>query len=244
MVFGRSRHGRYGGPRERSPGLIALFGLMMFFLLAGGIIAYYFIPNPDLLFARRNGQPISTEPVRIAFNEGELLVPRNLIARTKRRTPLGGVRQVDLQLPWPYVPRMPTKRPEEATSLDDHILMTFEPDDGSAAALQRFEKIYPHYFEGEPTQTQYKLTRYSFAAQSPYADLELFVGRLNTRPAFIRCDLKASSLGPILCERTIKITAKTTVRYRFSRSHLPQWKLIDATVTRLVRDMFHFSDQQ
>jgi len=54
-------------------------------------------------------------------------------------------------------------------------------------------------------------------------------------PAVIRCDLKASNLGPILCERELPVTGAITARVRFARTHLEDWQRIEGISTSVIQ---------
>jgi hypothetical protein len=53
-----------------------------------------------------------------------------------------------------------------------------------------------------------------------------------------RCDKKPSLLGPILCERTIRLSPGIRLRIRFARAHLEEWSQIEANVRLAMANMF------
>lgn len=223
--------------REGSLLVPVVMTLSVLVVLASAILAFYFFPSPELLLPRRDEAGSGQRLVHIALSDGELVVPVGAVARIKRRT-LGSVAQVDLQVPWPYdVKRLPDS-PEQARDLKDWIILTFEPRDKLIAPDERFAKIYKVYFDGEPLPGPAGLKRYRFKPNSPYADLELFVSSDPNQPALIRCDLKPSSLGPILCEARVPVSDATMMRYRFAQTHLDQWRQIDALSRALLVEFF------
>jgi len=211
--------------------------LSILVVLAGTILAYYFFPNSELLLHRQASPDSGRRSVRITLDDGELVVPYGIVARVKRRT-LGSVQQVDLQVPWPYdAARLPAS-PEQARDLSDWMILTFQAREKLLDPAERLEKIYKVYFAGPPTPGPGGLQRHAFAAASPYADIELFVSADPYQPALIRCDLKPSSLGPILCEARVPVSGATMMRYRFAQPHLAKWRWIDALARALLVEFF------
>jgi len=224
--------------RESSLLVPVVMTLSVLVVLASAILAFYFFPSPELLLPHHDEPGNGRRLVHIAMDDGELVVPAGVVARIKRRT-LGSVKKVDLQVPWPYdVNRLPNS-PEQARDLKDWVILTFEPRDKLIAPAERFQKIYKVYFDGEPVPGPAGLKRYRFKPNSPYADLELFVSSDPNQPALIRCDLKPSSLGPILCEARVPVSDATMMRYRFAETHLDQWRQIDALSRALLVEFFH-----
>jgi hypothetical protein len=227
-------------PRVRQGSLLVplIMTLSVLVVLASAILAFYFFPTPELLLPEQYDQNAGRRSVHIALDDGELVVPYSIVARIKRRT-LGSVQQVDLQVPWPYdAGRLPAS-PEEARDLRDWVILTFEPREKLLDPAERLKKIYKVYFAGPPTPGPDGLMRHAFAPTSPYADLELFVSGDANQPALIRCDLKPSSLGPILCEARVAVSQATMMRYRFAQQHLAEWRQIDAQARALLVEFFH-----
>ena len=223
--------------REGSLLVPLIMTLSVLVVLASAILAFYFFPSPELLMPMRGDRDSGNRQVRIALDDGELVVPYGIVARIDRRT-LGSVQQVDLQVPWPYdASKLPTS-PDEARDLADWIILTFEPRGKLIDPAERLRKIYKVYFAGPPTPGPGGLERYEFAANSPYADLELFVSNDPNQPALYRCDLKPSSLGPILCETRVPVSDAIMMRYRFAEPHLGEWRRIDALARALLLEYY------
>ncbi len=223
--------------RESSLLVPVVMTLSVLVVLASAILAFYFFPSPDLLIPHGGNADGGRHDVRIALDDGELVVPYGIVARIKRRT-LGSVEQVDLQVPWPYDAARLPQSPEQARNLSDWIILTFEPREKLIAPAERLEKIYKVYFDGPPSPAPGGLERYRFAPGSPYADLELFVSSDPHQPALIRCDLKPSSLGPTLCEARVPVSDVTMMRYRFAEPHLADWRQIDALARALMVEFY------
>ncbi|MDP9136883.1 MAG: hypothetical protein M3N38_01705, partial [Pseudomonadota bacterium] len=88
--------------RQRSLGVIGLLLLVAFMIASGTILAFYFLPNPDLLLASKGAaKPPGNRLVHLSFLESDFYVPQSILKRAKRRL-LGTVEQIDVQIPWPY----------------------------------------------------------------------------------------------------------------------------------------------
>lgn len=223
--------------REGSLLVPLIMTLSVLVVLASAILAFYFFPAPELLLRGKPDPHTAAHSVRIVLDDGELVVPSSLVARIKRRT-LGTVHQVDLQVPWPYNPARLPANAQEARDLSDWMILTFQAREKLLDPAERLEKIYKVYFAGPPTPGPGGLQRHAFAASSPYADLELFVSADPNQPALIRCDLKPSSLGPILCEARVPVSGATMMRYRFAQPHLAEWRQLDALARALLLEFF------
>jgi len=244
MIGGRMQPSWYEEPRnrmrERSVGVLVLLALASFVAVAGSIFAYYFLPNPDLLLGKGDNDPRTRKLTHIKLEDIELLIPSNLVARVKRRA-LGGVRQVDMEIPWPFDPNATIPPPEEVTDHTDQLILTFMPRTSELSFTERFDGIYRPYITHRPTKVEAGLSRYPFSTNSPYADIEYYVGKIGSTTLYIKCELRASSLGPKLCSNTIKVSPKTSLRYRFARNHLAQWRDIDHTARQLLLQLTHNS---
>lgn len=229
--------------RERSLLMPLIATLSLLVVLGGGILAFYFVPNPELLVRRGSDTIAGRRIVRLALEGGELVVPYGIVARVKRRT-LGSIVLVDLQVPWPYDPARLPASPEEARDLADWIILTFEPGLKLLDPPERLEKIYKVYFAGSPVPGPGGLRRHAFASDSPYADLELFVSPDDDGQVIIRCGLKPSSLGPILCEARVPVTEAMSMRYRFAQPHLDEWRQIDALARSLLAQFYRPAPRQ
>ena len=224
--------------RERSVGVIALVLLFGFVAIAGTIFAYYFLGDEDLLLGKAPDDPRNRKFLRVGIEDVELVIPSKLISRVKKPT-LRGVSKIDLEIPWPYDPSKEITPPEEVTDHANQIFLTFMPTPNEPTAAERFSGIYQPYIAAQPQQTSNGLYRYSFSTSSPYADIEYYAGRIGNSTIYIKCELRASSLGPQLCSNFLKVSPQTVLRYRFGRQHLSQWREIDKTARDLLHQMVH-----
>jgi hypothetical protein len=223
--------------REHSVGLFVFFSLAAFMIFSGSILAYYFIPGPDILFnAPGDDRRPHNRLIQISFAGEEFYVPASILKRVKRRM-FGSVEQIDVQIPWPYDHlAVISGTVRQTADIRDWVLITLVPKTNRQPPDARFDTIDHYYFAGPPVRHASGLWRYDYRADSPYGDLQLFVDKARPgRPAVIRCDLRASNLGPILCEREVMASGLITARIRFARTHLEDWQDIEKVAGSVVR---------
>ena len=193
--------------RQRSLGLIVLLFLGAFMLASGTILAFYFIPNPDLLLSSKGGEkPAGNRLVHLSFLGSDFYVPQSILKRAKRRM-LGTVEQIDVQIPWPYDHLAVISGTVELTGdIRNWVLLTFVPNPDRVPPDERVATSDRYYFAGPGEKDSSGLTRYDYKPRiRPTAICNSMFRK--ARPGsrrVIRCDLNASSLGPILCEREVQ----------------------------------------
>jgi hypothetical protein len=223
--------------RQRSLGVIGLLLLVAFMIASGIIFAFYFVPNPDLLLSSKDGEKApSNRLVHLSFLESDFYVPQSILKRAKRRM-LGTVDQIDVQIPWPYDHLAVISGKVQLTGdIREWVLLTFVPNPDRVPPDERVLTSDRYYFSGPGEKDRAGLLRYDFKPDSPYHDLQLYVHEDATGSRrVIRCDLKVSSLGPILCEREITVTEKITARIRFARTNLEDWQEIERVSQSVIR---------
>lgn len=235
------RHRPAYGPQERSVGRLALTFAGMLIVTAGFIVAWLFVADRDLLFSAPSAKSDPQQgPVmaRYRFDTAELMAPTRLVTRVDKRT-LGNVTKLDLLLPFPYQPGTIPTLPDTAAEFDNWLILTLDTGGhDELTPVERYGEIYPVYFDGEPEQVEGNLLQYRFREGSPYADLVLYVANAGGNQVVHRCDKKPSVLGPILCERTIRLSRDIRLRIRFARAHLEQWADIEGNVRLAMANMF------
>ena len=235
------RHRPAYGPQERSVGRLALTFAGMLIVTAGFIVAWLFVADRDLLFSAPSAKSDPQQgPVmaRYRFDTAELMAPTRLVTRVDKRT-LGNVTKLDLLLPFPYQPGTVPTLPDTAAEFDNWLILTLDTGGhDELTPVERYGEIYPFYFDGEPEQVEGNLLQYRFREGSPYADLVLYVANAGGNQVVHRCDKKPSVLGPILCERTIRLSPDIRLRIRFARAHLEQWADIEGNVRLAMANMF------
>lgn len=224
-------HERYRArqARQRSLGYLGLFVSVVFVTLLGMIIAFYFLPNPALLLGGDD------EPrgglVDVALEDMEFRLQEHHLERISRGL-LSGANQIDLRLPWPYDDR-PAPEVNSPGDVRDFILVSILPRSEQITPEERFEPIYQVYI-GSSGRDQSGLINHRFKPDAPYTDSELFVDQRTVPRAVMRCDLKPSVLGPVLCERITRLGDKLLVRIRFARTRLAEWQAIHETASAIV----------
>jgi hypothetical protein len=226
-------HERYRAKRarERSIGYLSLFVSAVFVTLAGMIIAFYFIPDPSLLFG--GNRSARDGLVDVAIEDMEFRLPARHLERIGHGL-LGGANQIDLRLPWPYEPKSLAAEPRSPEDVGAFVLVSILPRGDQITPEERFEPIYKVYF-AQSGRDESGLVNYRFKPDSPYADSELYVDETALPRAVVRCDLKASVLGPILCERITRIGDRLVLRVRFARTRLSEWRAIHDTASGIVQ---------
>ena len=218
--------------RERSLGILLLFACMVFFSLAGVVLAVYFVPNPSLLFGRpKIGSP-SERMIEATLEDAKFTMPETIVANIDKPL-LGKAKRIDLRLPWPFDRQQLNVVQALPTDMQNWVLITLEPREGRTGLEERVGPIYGVYLDPAESQ-EAGLTLKKFKLDSPYTDSELLVAPTSE---VIRCDRKPSVLGPIICERFLPITQGVMARVRFSRQRLGEWKDIDETAQILLKEL-------
>ncbi len=217
--------------RERSLGVVLLFAAMVFFSLAGVVLAIYFVPHPSLLFGRPKAGSPSAGVIVATLEDAKFTLPETIVANIDKPV-LGKTRRIDLQVPWPFDRQQLNIVHALPTDLQNWVLIALEPREGRTGLEERLAPIYSVYLDPVESQEAGLLLR-KFKADSPYTDSELLIAPTGE---IIRCDRKPSVLGPIICERFWPVTQGVMARVRFSRQRLSEWKDIDDTAQILLNE--------
>ncbi len=149
--------------RERSLAYLVLFVVMLFFGLAGTILAIMFVPHPSLLFSRGEVGQQSDAVVNVSLEDLSFNIPEPVIADVQK-TLLGRTTRIDLKWPWPLARQELTTIRELPSDINDWLVVTLEPREGRTGLEERFGPIYSNFFKPETAQEQ-GLTRYSFTEE-------------------------------------------------------------------------------
>ena len=217
--------------RERSLGILLLFAAMVFFSLAGMVLAVYFVPHPSLFFGRPEIGSPSDRVVVATLEDAQFTLPETIVASIDKPI-LGNAKRIELQLPWPFDRQQLNIVHALPTDLHNWVLITLEPRQGRTGLEERMAPIYSVYLDPAEDK-EAGLVLKKFKSDSPYTDSELLVAATGE---VIRCDKKPSVLGPIICERFLPVTQGVMARVRFSRQRLGEWKDIDETAQILLKE--------
>ncbi len=228
--------------KERSVTALVLILMVGLFSTAGGILAYYFLRNPDLLLDAKNRKiPLATKN-NIIVSSGQFIIADYLI-RKVTRTPLRKVAKISLNIPVNWKQSDEPIRFRSTSDLEDWILADIEKTTNTLPLKKWLDDIYRLYIAGPAISHSSGLLHYRFKPQSPYETIELFTDNLQNPSFFIKCELQSSSLGARLCERTLVITPQIQIRYRFARLKLGDWHQIHQTIQNLVKSSFRSNTQ-
>jgi hypothetical protein len=225
-------HERYRAERarQRSVTYLMLFVAAVFMTLAGMILAFYFVPDPKLLLGGnatdRSGRlDVVLEDTEFRFEERHLERVGGGLLRAAT--------QIDLRVPWPLEPDANAAGNRSPTDVQAFVLISLYPRGEHITPEERLEPIYSVYIEGSARDPS-GLVNHRFKPDSPYADSELFVDDRVAPRAVIRCDLKRSVLGPVLCERITRLGDRLLLRVRFARTRLEEWRAIHDAAAGIV----------
>lgn len=179
--------------------------------------------------------------------DGEMLaIPSNMIRFASERRS-GDARKLDVYLSWPNLEGYS----EEQRSLFNHagadnriIFATFEPRSMPRDMSQRLNPIYRLLIEepGEPVEAG--LVAHRFIEASGYGDERLIVDPTRFRAPFVARCLSGPEAATALasCERDIDVGANLSIRYRFPRALLADWRELDASMQAFAVQALQASD--
>jgi len=221
--------------RKRSVAVLLVLMVCGFFAVAGSIIAFYFLPNPDLLFGKSRTAGSADKLLHVEFVGDEFVMPEPVV-RSIKRSLTGNVRRIELRVPWPFsVESINQVAAEDLNKVSGSLFLTFEHNTKKLSALTHLDKILKRYFEGPPAPTASGLMRYTFKASSPYPNRELYIAALRGKQIIIQCEPDNGKRGPSLCERDLQINKSLLARYRFHRKYLSGWRQLEATAQELFK---------
>jgi hypothetical protein len=219
--------------RKRSLGVVLSLLVCGFIFVAGSILAFYFLPNPDLLFGEKRSAGSADKLIQVEFSGDEFVMPEPVV-RSIERSLTGKVRRIELRVPWPYSNEAVAQiEAEDLNKITRSLFLTFEHNIKRLPALTHLNKVLKRYFDGGPTSTESGLTRYQFKANSPYPESELYLAALRGKQFIIQCGPKGGKNGPSLCERDLQINKALLARYRFHRKYLGEWRQLEAKAQEL-----------
>lgn len=226
-----SHHNQYKlqRARERSLLYLVLFVALLFFGLAGTLLAILFIPHPSLLFSRGEVGQQTKATVNATIEDMSFVFPAPVVGDVEKSL-LNKTRRIDLKWPWPLARQELTTIRPPPSDINNWVIATLEPRGGRTSFDERLEPIYSNFFAGEPGNEQ-GLTLHHFKSDSPYGDSDLLV---SAKGKVIRCDKQESILGPIICERLVPLSPGVMLRLRFARKRAAEWEAIETAAVTLM----------
>ena len=204
--------------------LLAIVGVLA---LVTGPMAYMLWPKAVPLAPDAPSLPVIVG--NVTFN-----VPPAAVRVALQRRP-GAQARLDLMFLWPSLqPPAPATKETPATPPDigERIFVTIAAGDGTLAAAERLNVIYPRYTAGKPAAGADGLMTSAFRANTPYHGEDLFYDADAPERFVLRCTRKVRTTpGMCLHERRI---AGADVTVRFPRDWLSDWRAVATGIDRLI----------
>jgi len=222
---------------QHSGWLIPLGVALVILALCGMFLLYYLRPVSGTF--RDNRPTAAATRVALTVRGVSLSIPANYIETRGAR----GGGDMDVVPVFALLPDMrgysDTDRAAFASNAPDSAVLHLQikADTNSLDPASRFTRIYrPYMVDPQGTPGPFGLTRYEFRADSGYGRNDLFVGPdANHGTLLLLCERPAQDLPSPNCLAIDRpIAPNVNLAYRFKRSQLAQWRLIDNGVSRLV----------
>ncbi len=224
-----STSSHHGAPRllPRWP-LVALATVLLIaggVLVAGGLMGAFSRtpqPAPD--------RPVERVPVRTEVAGVAITVPRDLVRHEAQRRD-GPQPRLDLLFHWPTLEGrgLTGGVGEDVQTL---VFMTLQPRDEAIDPPRRIAAIYTRFLSTEIHAAVPGLAARRFVEGSGYDGEELVYDPVRPGLFFLRCARSGSGMAPT-CIRELRIDGLDVV-VRFSRSHLDDWRRIEASIQSLL----------
>ncbi len=208
-------------------------------VLSAGFLYYYFGPTVDDLQGNIPQASVSDYPISLSIGGLNFSVPENFTQFPRARR--GGERSsVALYAMMPELTPYTLENKEIFEgNLPDSPLIHFQIETyvSPLTEAQRIERIYLNSVvdtSGEAGPAG--LTRFAFSEDTGYREDDLFLGRDENHQlvAFI-CMQALPGIPSPSCRRDTQLSDTISLKYRFKRVHLNNWRTIDADVHNLAR---------
>jgi hypothetical protein len=214
--------------------LVPLIVVAVVALSTFGYIAYVLWPRWSA--PRLDAPPLPISVAGVAFN----LPPAAIRVAAQRRA--GAQERIDLAFLWPSLqPPDPESKPSALPATEPalsrasaRVFMTIAAAGDTLAPADRARTIYPRHTAAEPVRGPDGLAVLAFRDGTPYAGEDL-VYAPGTAGFLVRCTRGAPPVpGTCLYERRID---KADVVLRFPRDWLDDWRMVAATLDRLIASL-------
>jgi hypothetical protein len=230
--------GDLGGKIKRRSGwMIPLTVFVVTATLSAMILAYYLAPTTPELMEEQPAPTDDTGLVALHVGKTGFHIPANYLpfASTRKSERFDAVSLVAL-LPGLQGYALNRAQDFADAGADSHVVnMKLRSDKDARSEEEQLQRIYmPQVVSPDGTPAMYGLTHYAFKPGAGYPDEELFVGMTNTGIMVLRCNKPGTGLPAPSCLRDLSLGNGIALSYRFKRSHLEDWRQIDADIRALA----------
>lgn len=175
-------------------------------------------------------------PVDIAIAGERLTIPANMIRSGKARNG-GPMERVDLAIQWPtmsgYTDELASdfRRGPPAAPI---LYASLGARDGPVDATGRLDAVYARFFEGTAVAGPAGLVGRRLSADSGYAGEIIFFDPGSEAPFVARCPVDTMPDMAATCLRDVNVGKGLSLLYRFDKSLLGDWRIIDDAITKLA----------
>ncbi len=220
MAMSHTHHARHA-PRRRKgllwrPVAVLAAGV----IAAAALVTYILWPRWPTAEASLDAPSLPITVSGVNFN-----IPPAAIRNKVQRKP-GMQERVDLVFLWPSLtPPDPATRAATASApaAMDRVFVTIAGQSNALAPEERFNSIYPRYFDTSIATTPSGLTLRPFKDGTPYQGEDMLYDGADPGRFLARCSRDGTTIGMCLYERRI---AQADVTFRFPREWLADWTAI------------------
>jgi hypothetical protein len=154
--------------------------------------------------------------------------------RTRRG---GAVERIELALHWPTMSGYTAELAEDfrqGPPVAPIIYATIAPRETPVDSTGRLDTVYARFFEGTAVAGPQGLVGRRLSADSGYGGEIVYFDPANRTPFVARCPAEVSPDMATTCLRDIAVAGDLSLLYRFDRSLLGDWRIIDDAVRRLA----------
>lgn len=219
---------------SRLPRLMLIVVVVMSILIFSfALSAYYFGTN-----AKKAGSTANLSIKQIIVGNDVLNIPSNVFRFEKQRQATTSKR-IDLFYYWPGFQGYSAANhnlfygPESST--ENLIFSTIKNRDMQFDMSARLQPVYSSLMEGDQKPSVGGLIYQRLKPEAGYSGEELHYQAESQQPYVVRC--QRFEKGKILatCMRDMHIGKGLAISYRFSRSLLPHWRAIEATMQKMTQ---------
>jgi hypothetical protein len=186
-----------------------------------------------------DGRTMDRTPVNLFIAATGITVPANMIRFAAERQS-GSTDRVDLLLHWPGLDGFSEQNAEvfrDIAPTAPLIFVTIIGRDADYGTTGWLDRIYTRYFSDDAWAGPDGLVGVRLAEDSGYAGEELFFQPDASEPFVTRCTPEGNAEMPSTCMREILIGETLIARYRFNKTLLGEWEMIDPAVRARVEGL-------